>query len=407
MHRARRSRALRLGAAGLALSGTVQGLGIATGVLTARFLGPDDRGTLALLFLLPTIVSYLSDLGTDRAAAFFAGRDVLPAGRLPSTLAVLGVVQGTLGAAVCAPIAYLILSGRMSSPELGLVAAGLVPLATLSRLGQAQIQGELRMRELALARAAYPIASVGLLALLAATQQLSIGSALMVRFAAEFLIVAITWWSVLRRVPLLAPDLATARHLLRYGLRGYVTKLSPNDVLSIDQWAVGLALGPRELGYYVVGLAALGPTRVIPTGLSTVMLPMAARGGSERRSAHRLAAYGIVAAVVVAVAMVPAASIGVPWLFGAEFQPAVRPTRIIIVGSAFFAARELLVALFYGEGRPGLASLVEAVSAVALLTLIIPFSREWGVNGAAATLCASYMGGFVMAAALRLRRGAE
>ncbi len=396
---------LRLGAGGLSISMSLQLLGVVTGIVIARGLGPTDRGILALVFLLPTIVSYLSDLGTDKAATFFAARRDTRRDELASTLALIGTVHGLVGAAICINVGSLLLSGQdASTRQLATLAVLIVPLANLSRLGQAQLQGELRLRALSVARIAYPLLGVAILVGLALAGQLTLGNAIASRYVCEIVIVLMSWTLVLRRSGLAMPNQDVYVELVRYGIRGYVTKLSPNDVLHLDLWVVGLLLGPRELGYYAVALAALGPARAIPTGLSTVLIPMVSRAGIDR-SVKRLVKLGAAGAILFSLVAIPLAGTIVPLAFGAEFAPAVTAIRILIVGSIVLTVRELVVALLYGSGRPGAASVVELVSATTLLSLLLPLSLTWGLNGASVALAVSYGAGMLAAIALVSLRG--
>jgi O-antigen/teichoic acid export membrane protein len=55
-------------------SGTINQLALlVTGILAARALGPDGRGTQALLTLLPFVLSQVGTLGLPTAVVYFAG----------------------------------------------------------------------------------------------------------------------------------------------------------------------------------------------------------------------------------------------------------------------------------------------------------------------------------------------
>src|SRR2546425_6743392 len=63
--------------------------------MLARLLGPEGRGTIALVFLLPELANTLGRLGFDHANAVFAGLD--PTGRRAlvwQSVAIAGVAGG-------------------------------------------------------------------------------------------------------------------------------------------------------------------------------------------------------------------------------------------------------------------------------------------------------------------------
>ena len=49
-------------------------IGIGTGIITARWLGPHDRGLLQLLVLLPTTLGNFAKLGIPQASVYFMRR---------------------------------------------------------------------------------------------------------------------------------------------------------------------------------------------------------------------------------------------------------------------------------------------------------------------------------------------
>jgi O-antigen/teichoic acid export membrane protein len=50
------------------------GIGVITGIITARWLGPHDRGLFQLLTLLPTTLSNFGKLGIPQASVYFMRR---------------------------------------------------------------------------------------------------------------------------------------------------------------------------------------------------------------------------------------------------------------------------------------------------------------------------------------------
>src|SRR2546425_11315784 len=71
------------------------GLAFVSSIMLARLLGPEGRGTLALVFLLPELANTLGRLGFDHANAVVAGLD--PTGRRAlvwQSAAIAGVAGG-------------------------------------------------------------------------------------------------------------------------------------------------------------------------------------------------------------------------------------------------------------------------------------------------------------------------
>jgi O-antigen/teichoic acid export membrane protein len=79
----------------------------------------------------------------------------------------------------------------------------------------------------------------------------------------------------------------------------------------------------------------------------------------------------------------------VPLFFGSAFEAAVPITRILLISSFFYGARRVLADAMSGAGRPGLGSVAELSSWIALLPLMAVLTPLWGVEGVAAALAIS------------------
>src|SRR5262245_31154486 len=88
--------AMRLGAISLLTAIATQFLNVMTGVVAARVLGPEDRGELALVILLPAIVVVAGMLGVDRAVVFFSAQKEDDRAGLTSSIFFLGLGQGAI-----------------------------------------------------------------------------------------------------------------------------------------------------------------------------------------------------------------------------------------------------------------------------------------------------------------------
>ena len=55
-------------------SAALQGLGVLTGILLARGLGPTDRGAFAAMLLWPTLMVTLGSLGLISSFSYFTAR---------------------------------------------------------------------------------------------------------------------------------------------------------------------------------------------------------------------------------------------------------------------------------------------------------------------------------------------
>src|SRR5262249_31935801 len=77
------------------------GMGMVTGVITARWLGPTDRGLFNLLVLLPTTLSNFVKLGIPQASVYYMRRKNASASEVASNSLWFALVMGSALSVVC------------------------------------------------------------------------------------------------------------------------------------------------------------------------------------------------------------------------------------------------------------------------------------------------------------------
>lgn len=163
--------------------------------------------------------------------------------------------------------------------------------------------------------------------------------------------------------------------------------------LRLDFVLLTLLAGPAVLGVYVVASKFAELVRILGMALTYVLYPKFARD-TRSRAVENARTLIPKAAFLTAGALVPlwiAAGFVIPSFYGSDFNSAVTPTRIILLGLALDGVAGVIAAFLYGVGRPGLYSLAIAaglgVTVVLDLLLIPPFETV----GAATASAVAYL----------------
>ena len=87
----------------------------------------------------------------------------------------------------------------------------------------------------------------------------------------------------------------------------------------------------------------------------------------------------------------------IPWIFGDEFEGAVAPFQILLLGIVASTPKNLLVQYFTGLGRPRWSTVITATNAAISIALCIVLLPIYGALGAAtavaiAQLCSTVVG---------------
>jgi O-antigen/teichoic acid export membrane protein len=364
-------------AGSLLTAGLSQLVLVVSGVLVARSLGPQDRGYLALVVLLPTILTQLANLGLPLAATYYVAGDRSRA--VPVARAVLRAAVGQVTVIIAAQLVILWIVFA-EEPERVKV-AGLISLAALpgilaQQYGLALLQGLQQFAAFNVLRMTPPVMyALGVLTVfvLGIDDLVEIAS---VWVAAQAGVGLVTLGFALRSLPPEAPQgsAPSRAQLVKFGLKGFLGYVSPVETFRLDQAVIALFLTPAALGLYVVSLAFTNLPRFVAQSIGMVAYPKVASINDPKAARRRMWRYVVVAAVINALLIAPLeamAGVLVRFFFGNEFEGAESITRILLLGTFFLGLRRVLADGARGAGYPGLGTVAEIASWVSFLPALV------------------------------------
>lgn len=377
----------------LLISSIATGLGgqfavLVSGVLAARLLGPEDRGNLVLLVLIPMAISQLGNLGLPLALTFeFSRNEATARGALRNLARPALALTATLVA-----LHVVIVLALASHREVGVQMAAAITLLVIPA-DTAQVYG------LAILQGRRDFTAFNVLRLLPAVMYSGfafgafvVGASSLPLFALMFaatyaLVGAITLIIALRRSPpQMVPEAPSGGSLLRFGIRGLFGSVSPLETLRVDQAMIGLYLSPTALGLYVVGVAFTNLPRFVAQSIGVVAYPHVTAQQDPTRARRSMWRFLLVSVLVSAAVVAPLeilAGWAVPTFFGAAFAPAVPIMQILLVSSLFLSARRVLTDTSRGTGQPGLGTVAEIVAWISLVPGIALLAPRFGTSGVA------------------------
>jgi O-antigen/teichoic acid export membrane protein len=371
--------------------GTVELVLLASMVLLARLISPAEFGYFAVAIIAQELAIVITSEGVGTALVQRAtvDREHLQAGlwlalAMGLVLTVLTLVSASL---VVAPIfgARTADFVRLSTPLFLIAAAGTVPMALLRR--------RLAFRRLSMIDVGTSVVRVGVAVALAIVglegESLVFGG-----LAAGLTTTLMAWGSAPAPWPRLR--LSAARDVMSYGLPASIASISWVGFRNCDYAIISARLGAVQAGYYFRAyMLAVEYQKKISIVMGQVGLPLLARSGAEmsvlRGQMVRLLA--ILTFPLLAVLTITAPEL-VPWLFGAEWAPAVVPMQILAVGGASTLIIDTVGVALMASGRPrallGFGFGHFGVYAVAVL-IATPFGLA-GVAAAATIVHTAFLG---------------
>lgn len=375
-------------------NGVILLLGVISGVLAARLLGPEGRGELAIVTLWPLNLGLVGSLGLNQAVTYFSAKEPEQRAAVWTLALSLAAAQSIVlfGAGYFA-LPFLLRSQPVEVVRLARFFLVYLPIGFASAYFQNMLQGALQIREFNLTRTVnagtYTVGVLGLFLLhldsvrlvaLALLSSYLMGAGLGLAFIRKK--VRPHWqWN-----PRLLAD------MLKYGLHAYAGYLAqvlhPQVVLLV----MTVFLPAAAIGYYAVGYTLGTGLLIIPAGVGAVTLAKGAQ--SSATEARQILRHSLRITLGL---MVPCAGIlyfAAPVLlrlfFGTEFLPSVSVTRILLLAILPLAATQVLYeglrALNHPQGA-GYAGLAGILAAVPLLWLLLPRQGPLGAAAAFATSC--------------------
>lgn len=371
-------------------------IGIATSILLARCLSVADRGFYALLTSFATIIYLLTQLGWADAIIYRTRRHgVLPRTAFSTGLLVNGgfAIAVTLVCLALRPwVTHAFLGGVWTSAFV--LAALAAPFLTLGDL----LRGVARALDRFDIQNGYSLLqSAGVLAALALVLPVGGGAldaALFANLGVQIALVAGYGLWIARLTGFeWRIDRGEAGASLTYGSYLYLQNLLINLHERVDVFLLAaLGVAALDIGLYAAAVSVVAPLRLVPGAIGVAVLPQLA-GASDAEAARLTAAVvrpATLFMLVTAGALVPIGAFAIPFLFGADYAPAVKPFLVLLPGVAAVTFSRVLSRYFAATGKLR-GVLVLRVSVLALNVLLnLALIPNHGITGAALASLVSY-----------------
>jgi O-antigen/teichoic acid export membrane protein len=184
---------------------------------------------------------------------------------------------------------------------------------------------------------------------------------------------------------------ASGKALMTYSLIAYFSNAVYFLLTRIDFWILEYYKGSEQLGIYALAVRIIQILLLIPTLLSSIILPSVTSDAFNNRSLERILRLLNTLNLVVVMMILVFAKWVIPLIFGNSFSDSVWPLILLLPGIVFLSAQTFLASYFAGKGKLKInlySTLIALVIAVSLDFLLIP---AFGVVGAAIASSISYM----------------
>jgi O-antigen/teichoic acid export membrane protein len=371
-------------------------ISILTGVLTARVLGPHDRGLLSLLLTLAATLAVLFRLGIYSAniyairhekkdpSAVGANSIVFALGLGLTAVSVVALASGALRRTILRDVDLLLL----------MVAVAAVPLELLVTyfrgiLHAFQRFGADNLRTLAGAVLSLAGAFVALVVL-----DVGLLGVLLVALAVTALMALVLGAYVRTTCGRFGrADLALSRFTLAYGIKSYFQTLASYLHHRVDIYLLALWVSPAQVAFYSIGTRLAELILLAPEAAGQVFFPKATALETDAERSRQTATVlrhvvAVTATIAIALWLVGARLI--VGVYGPTYADAAAPFALVLPGVVMTSLFTITNRDLMARGKQGMniaCNVTALVLNVGLNLLLIP---RWGIQGAAVASTVSY-----------------
>ncbi len=348
---------------------------LVVGVILARALGPEARGTLAAALIWPTMVAALALLGTNNRIALEAA-EAEGAGEGPALARrVVGFAFACAAGALAVgylAMPWLVPAQQPAVLELSRLFLLFAPASILLALLKGMDLGEGRLRRFNVTSCVLNLGHLALVVVVWLAGAREPTPFLLCLLLANYAALA---FRILRAGPrALAPrlDLAWARGLVVRAAPYLATAIAVLAHAQADRVFLLWYLDAAALGLYTVALSSASVHMGLGQSVARLIFSRATRAdaGEAMVDIARLFRLGALACLALSLAMVAAIPVLIPFLFGERFAPAVGPAMLLVAGSTCGGLAGMLDEGLRGRANPLSGLVGHLLSACVFLALL-------------------------------------
>ncbi|MGR6899881.1 lipopolysaccharide biosynthesis protein [Glutamicibacter sp. BSL13] len=361
-------------------------LGAVTGVITARALGPEQRGYLAAIVAWFTISLVVSELGQSAAVTFFTAKNP-ERSRVYISIARKAMLMGS---AIILSVGILCADLLSNGDAQVSMAYRVILIGTLVNAIAAPYVYALQSLSNAfwnIVRFSQPALYLICLLFLHLSGQLSLTTTVLCMIA-SFIGQLIIAWVLFRpfRQNKLRSSGKEKEELAKYGLAQASYAIPASLTEQYDRVVLSWTVSAYELGQYAVALTVSQASRAFGTAIASVVFPLSAKLGKaessrvllERRSLLATALASSVALLLIGWIAQPL----VPIVFGDDFREAL-PLIWLLIPVVWLRGINALIAVFLrGRHYPFYATVGQLLALVCGATMLIFLVPGFGLMSA-------------------------
>lgn len=363
-------------------------------IILARLLGPEGKGVVTALFVIPNVMISLADLGVRQASTYYIGKNIYKTEDVVASNLLLWLITSVISIAVV--LIYFNLPFSDTYPvALILIVSAYIPVKILIAYFNGILQGKQMITNFNMKFIVEFISRLTAVILLVWLFQLDVLGAALATLVSVICVVIYSGSIVSRFTKIrlyYAQNVPQA--LLKKGfffaLALFILQLN----YKVDIMFLESMVPSSDIGLYSVGVTLAELIWQVPSAISTVLFARSANSKSDKKSTERTAKLLRVSWIpLIAMASIfwIFSPIIVRVLYGEAFVGSANVIRLILPGILMMVLHKVLYADVAGKGKPLLVLNIYVLSLLLNIGLNLYLIPLMGINGAALASTTSYI----------------
>jgi len=372
-------------------------LGLITVILLARLLGPGGNGIYQMVFLLPTMMVTLSNLGIGPATVYYVARKDYPLETVVSANIILGLIISGF-TCIIAVILVLFFGDKLFPAiptRLLLIIILIIPISILQSYLLTIFQGLQDFKVFNLI-SVIPQGVILILVLLGVwILDGGVKAAIAANMLGSIVALSITLYYLKPYFDFrLIVDRGYMFNALGYGIKAHLSNIMAFLNARLDMFLVNGFLNPAAVGIYSIAVQIVEKLWMLSQSVSTVILPRISELKDEEEIRKQLtpliSRWVLMVTLVLSVLLAAIAPYLIPLLFGKGFANSSIALQIMLPGIVLGSASRVLANDFAARGRPEINTYLAVVTLSINIAGNLVMIPKMGINGAALATTISY-----------------
>ncbi len=370
-------------------------LGLGTGIITARMLGPEARGIFSLVSLFPATIVTLSKFGQSQSTIYFIRRERVDVSQIASNVLLFAIVVGAVLVATSVLCRDLLVGSILKGVPVWalLVVLPLIPILLVESYLYGILQATDRFRVYNTRVLGESVFTLALMAVVLVGFGLGLEGALAVTVSIRFFMAGWVVMSVNRDTPVRGRfSVSLFGRMMRYGTKSHIQIIASHFHFKAVTYMVAYFLDPTQVAFYAIASRLAEQIMYVPQSLGLALFPRLASSEPERVHSMTAQACRQTVAVTAAMALVLALAgkFLIVTLYGVSYASAAVPLPYICIGIVMMSLYVLLSRNFTSRNRQVVNIVAAYVALGGNIGANIFLIPSMGIEGAAIATASSY-----------------